>query len=96
MSGLGRRFVKNVDAAIRTVETSLTYMEAAMRGCVDNISLVNDNKMSQVVMLLIMNRLSCDKIFVAHFEHYRKRPNDFAKPLGSFLELSDKARKVEI
>mmetsp|Transcript_13286 Transcript_13286/g.24538 ORF Transcript_13286/g.24538 Transcript_13286/m.24538 type:complete len:602 (-) Transcript_13286:131-1936(-) len=32
MSALGRRFVKNVDAAVRTVEMSLAYMDAALRG----------------------------------------------------------------
>jgi hypothetical protein len=32
MSALGRKFVKNVDAAVRTVETSLSYMDAALRG----------------------------------------------------------------
>jgi hypothetical protein len=32
MSALGRGFVKSVDVAVRTLETSLTYMEAALRG----------------------------------------------------------------
>lgn len=32
MSALGRKFVQNVDEAVRTAESSMVYMEAALRG----------------------------------------------------------------
>lgn len=32
LSALGRKFVQNVDEAVRTAELNMVYMEAALRG----------------------------------------------------------------
>ncbi len=71
MSALRRNFFSFVDQELRTVEHTLTYIEAAL------------------------SRVSCDKIFVAHYEQALADPTSLLEPLADFLELDDaKSREV--
>ena len=92
MSALGRKFVKNVDAAVRTVETSLTYMDAALRGYI--LQQINQHLMTNSHLVVVVIRIPCHKTFIAYFEHVKLKPSDIVHPLSKFLELDEKSRKV--
>jgi hypothetical protein len=64
MSALRRNFVTNVDAELRAVEHTLSYLESSLQ------------------------KVPCDKIFIAHYEHVIEQPMDYLDPLASFLELT--------
>ena len=90
MSALRRNFFSDVPMELRTVEHTLTYVEAALRKSVSfSWYFSNSNFVS-------CHRVPCHKIFIAHYEHVLADPRAYLEPLAQFTELSFDGKAVSL